>query len=43
MHRPKRELARDPLMKEFVDARRGQAIASSPRQRRLDRAMGAPK
>jgi hypothetical protein len=27
MHRP--ELARDPLMKEFVDGRRGQAIASS--------------
>jgi len=27
MHRP--ELARDPLVKEFVDSRRGQAIASS--------------
>jgi hypothetical protein len=41
MHRP--ELARDPLMKEFVHGRRGQAIASSEWQHRLDRALGARK
>jgi hypothetical protein len=41
MHRP--ELARDPVVKEFVDGRRGQAIASSEWQHRIDRAMGARK
>jgi hypothetical protein len=41
MHRP--ELARDPLMKEFVDGWRGQVIASSEGEHRLDRAMGARK
>jgi cyclohexadienyl dehydratase len=33
--------ARDPLMKEFVDAWLGQAIASGQWQRRFDRATGA--
>jgi hypothetical protein len=39
MHRS--ELARDPLMKEFVDGRRGQVFASSGWQHRLDRTMDA--
>jgi hypothetical protein len=41
MHRP--ELARDPLLKEFVDGQLGQAIASSEGQHRLDRAVDARK